>query len=47
MKFQHVNLGQTVLKYQVPYDIFISLNTIYENEFKQKAPTRSNRFMDT
>ena len=38
MKFQHVNLGQTVLKYQVPYDIFISLNTIYENEFKNLPP---------
>ena len=38
MKFQHVNLGQTVLKYQVPYDIFISLNTIYQNEFKNLPP---------
>ena len=33
MKFQHVNLGQTVLKYQVPYDIFTAINLIYEKEF--------------
>ena len=32
MKFQHVNLGQTVLKYQVPYDIFTAINLIYEKE---------------
>jgi len=38
MKFQYVNLGQTVLKYQVPYDIFMSLNTIYQNEFKNLPP---------
>jgi len=38
MKFQHVNLGQTILKYQVPYDILISLNTIYQNEFKNLPP---------
>jgi len=38
MKFQYVNLGQTVLKYQVPYDIFMSLNLIYENEFKNLPP---------
>ena len=33
MKFQHVNLGQTVLKYLVPYYIFTSINLIYEKEF--------------
>jgi len=33
MKFQYVNLGQTVLKYQVPYDIFTAINLIYEKEF--------------
>jgi len=38
MKFKHVNLGQTVLKYQVPYDIFMSLNLIYENKFKNLPP---------
>ena len=38
MKFQHVNLGQTILKYQVPYDILISLNTIYQNKFKNLPP---------
>ena len=33
MKFQHINLGQVVLKYQVPYDIFTAINLIYEKEF--------------
>ena len=34
LKFQHVNLGQTVLKYKVPYDVFMTINTIYEREYK-------------
>ena len=31
--FQVVFLGQSVLKYQVPLDIFISLNKIYETNY--------------
>ena len=38
MKFQHVNLGQTVLKYKVPYDVFVTINTIYEKEYKNLPP---------
>jgi hypothetical protein len=38
MKFQYVNLGQTVLKYQVPYDIYRAINLIYEKEFKNFPP---------
>ena len=33
MKFQSITLGQTVIKYQVPYDIFLTLNDIYERQF--------------
>ena len=38
LKFQHVNLGQTVLKYEVPYDVFMTINTIYEREYKNLPP---------
>ena len=34
MKFECINLGQSIMKYQVPYDIFITINAIYENQFK-------------
>ena len=33
MKFECINLGQSIMKYQVPYDIFITLNGIYESQF--------------
>ena len=29
MKFDFVYLGQTVLKYEVPLEIFVGLNDIY------------------
>ena len=35
MKFDFVYLGQTVLKYQVPLEIFVGLNEIYEKQKKQ------------
>jgi hypothetical protein len=34
LKFKFIWLGQTILKYQVPLDIFITINKIYENNFK-------------
>ena len=34
LPFKFVWLGQTVLKYQVPLDIFHTINAIYENNFK-------------
>jgi len=34
VKFESINLGQTIIKYQVPHDIFLTLNAVYENEFK-------------
>ena len=34
LKFKFIWLGQTILKYQVPLDIFNTLNGIYENNFK-------------
>jgi len=33
LPFKFVWLGQTVLKYQVPLDIFRTINSIYENNF--------------
>jgi len=33
LKFDFVFLGQSILKYQVPLDIFISINQIYEQDF--------------
>src|SRR5210317_237573 len=35
MKFDFVFLGQSVLKYQVPFDIYVAINQIYESKFKQ------------
>ena len=35
MKFDFVYLGQTILKYSVPQEIFNTLNHIYENRKKQ------------
>ena len=33
LKFDFVFLGQSVLKYQVPLDIFHSINQIYESNY--------------
>jgi len=38
MKFNFVFLGQSVLKYQVPFDIYIAINEIYETKFQQLKP---------
>jgi hypothetical protein len=38
MKFDFVFLGQSVLKYQVPFDIYVAINQIYESKFKQLKP---------
>jgi hypothetical protein len=38
MKFDFVFLGQSILKYQVPFDIYIAINQIYESKFKQLKP---------
>jgi len=35
MKFDFAYLGQTVLKYEVPLEIFVGLNEIYEKQKKQ------------
>jgi len=34
MKFDFVFLGQSILKYEVPLEIFVALNKIYENKKK-------------
>ena len=38
LKFDFVFLGQSVLKYQVPLDIFAMINQIYEQNFHNLAP---------
>ena len=38
MKFNAVFLGQSILKYQVPFDIYVAINQIYESKFKQLKP---------
>ena len=38
LKFDFVFLGQSVLKYQVPLDIFTTINQIYEQNFHNLAP---------
>ena len=35
MKFDFVYLGQTVLKYETPLEIFVGLNEIYEKRKKE------------
>ena len=38
MKFNFVFLGQSILKYQVPFDIYVAINQIYESKFKELKP---------
>jgi len=38
MKFKFVFFGQSVLKYEVPLDIYISINKIYEKNFHKLKP---------
>ena len=38
MKFKFVFFGQSVLKYEVPLDIYISINEIYEKNFHKLKP---------
>ena len=38
MKFDFIFLGQSILKYQVPYDIYMTINQIYETKFKELKP---------
>ena len=46
MKFDFVYLGQTVLKYQVPLEIFVGLNDIYEKRKKElTGATQTKRSM--
>ena len=37
MKFKVVFLGQSVLRYEVPLDIFVAINQIYESNFNNLA----------
>ena len=34
MKFESIFLGQSVIKYQVPLEVFVGLNELYETQKK-------------
>ena len=38
LKFDFVFLGQSILKYQVPLDIYEAINYIYETNYHNLAP---------
>jgi hypothetical protein len=38
MNFNFIFLGQSILRYEVPLDIFIGINQIYEEKFNQLNP---------
>ena len=38
IKFDFVFLGQSILKYQVPLDIFTTINQIYEQNYNNLYP---------
>ena len=44
MKFDFVYLGQTVLKYQVPLEVFVGLNEIYEKQ-KKELPSANKQLV--
>jgi hypothetical protein len=37
MKFNFIFLGQSILRYEVPLDIFVAINQIYESNFNRLA----------
>jgi hypothetical protein len=37
MKFNFVFFGQSVLRYEVPLDIFNEINAVYENKYSELA----------
>ena len=37
-KFDFIFLGQSILKYQVPLDIFTTINQIYEEKYNSLYP---------
>ena len=38
LNFDFIFLGQSVLKYQVPLDIFITINKLYEQKYNSLYP---------
>lgn len=36
--FKFVFLGQSILRYQVPYDIYHNINSIYEDKYPELRP---------
>ena len=41
LNFKPTFLGQCIIKYQVPLDIFTSINQIYEQNYNSLAPANS------
>jgi len=35
MKFDYISIGQSILRYETPLDIFLTINLIYEQKFNQ------------
>jgi len=42
MKFKPIHLGQSIIKYQVPLDIFEKINNIYETKFHNLIPANNS-----
>jgi hypothetical protein len=38
MKFNFIYLGQSVLRYETPLDIFLTINSVYEQKFNKLRP---------
>ena len=44
LNFKYVFLGQSILRYQVPLEIFHVINSIYENKYPELKP--ANKQLD-
>ena len=40
--FSFIFLGQSVLKYQVPLDVYDTINHIYESKYPELKPANNN-----
>ena len=41
LNFKYVFLGQSILRYQVPLEIFHVINGIYENKYPELKPANT------
>jgi hypothetical protein len=42
MNFEFIFLGQSILRYETPLDIFHTINSVYEQKFKERALPSAN-----